>query len=95
VLAVIMIAVALSGCSVRGTLAGANNGSQAPTPTPISTTATPTPGSTTAGSGAAGAGGSDPLAGVTSDLGSLDGLTNQIDRDLSDGNAAAGKSDNG
>ena len=87
-----MIAVALSGCSVRGTLAGANPGSPTATPTPISPTSTPAPGSTAA---AGGSGASDPLTGVTSDLGSLDGLTNQIDKDLSDGNASAGKSDNG
>jgi hypothetical protein len=92
VLAVIMIAVALSGCSVRGTLAGSNHEVPTATPTPISTTTTPSPGGTTA---AGGSGASDPLTGVTSDLGSLDGITNQIDQDLGDGNAAAGKSDNG
>ncbi len=87
-----MIAVALSGCSVRGTLAGANSSTPAPTPTPISTTSTPAPGSTAA---AGGSGASDPLTGVSNDMGSLDGLTNQIDKDLGDGNAAAAKSDNG
>ena len=86
-----MIAVALSGCSVRGTLAGATSGSPTATPTPVSTTATPAPG-TTAGDSA---GSSDPLTSVSSDLGSLDGISNQIDQDLGDGNAAAAKSDNG
>jgi len=90
-----MIAVALSGCSVRGTLAGANSGatsgSPTATPTPVSTTAAPVSG-TTAGNSA---GSSDPLTSVSSDLGSLDGITNQIDQDLGDGNAAAAKSDNG
>jgi len=96
VLAVILIAAALSGCSVRGTLAGAPSGSSSVTPTPTSSTPTPRPSaaeSTAGGSSAADS--SDPLAGISSDLGSIDGYSNQIDKDLSDGNAAAGRSDNG
>jgi hypothetical protein len=95
-LAVILIAAALSGCSLRGTVAGTHSGVSLATPTPISTTATPAPGAAgSAGSGSSAADASDPLAGITSDLGSIDGFSNQVDKDLSDGNAAAGKSDNG
>ena len=96
VLAVILIAAALSGCSVRGTLAGAHSGSSSVTPTPTSSIPTPrpsAPGSIAGGSSAADS--SDPLARISADLGSIDGYSNQIDKDFSDGNAAAGKSDNG
>jgi hypothetical protein len=85
-LAVILIAVALGGCSVRGPLADATTASSAPAPS--STTSTPAPNTPPAGAVAAA---SDSIASIEDDLAELDNILNLIDKKVKSGEKSMGK----